>query len=442
MADINTTLQVPFTDFDAGVQEGDQWIMEASKRVVKPPEGAAVGPSASYFLIFPGADKLLVETTSGSASASAIGLRKKVYEVVNFDGSNMGVALRYPKAQDVKMAVCGKMFPYRSIDLSGTSEIKLTFDSARNEVKSSKLCVGVVKVAYYAPYDLWLAVFHQNKATITRAPPIGRTVGITSGPDPEDEEAPVNEPMLIVGRRKFPNDQQDPDEIVCSLSLEPPTWDSPDGEKKGAGGSAVGMQSSTPTLKLMADPYNPVRLMNHPLKMLVAGCGFLCSPGITPSFTLTSGRVISSSGSTNQAIAEAVVFSGSSSGSLKYWPNGTGSYSAGDKFVDIWGEKFSPRIGKPGDTVNMVEWSDGGMSHKALGTRTVNGDEIVICDELGNVIPCYGFVQAEYTATVSFHEFRFDYDNNTSRFSDAWIIAMNNGRPATLQLNGPNLRTL
>lgn len=440
MAKLTATVEVPFSTQGLGepALPGDQYILEAAKRQTKIPEGNFVGPVCSYFCVFPLADLLNLQTTSGSVSGVAKGLQKKVYETVSFDGSQATVQLRYPQARDVIFAVCGKMFNKYADD---TTPILVTFDSTYNSLRVNVPCIGVLQVGYNAPYDLWLATFHQSTLTIKAPPPIPHQEGLLWGPDPEDETPPTSEPMLIIGTRKQPKPDQDPDEIVCSLSLDPPDWEIKDDPTKGGGGGATGNERSMPKLKLSIDAYNPVRMMDSPLRMPIAGCGILCSPGVTPNFVLTGGSIVSSSPSKSEAVVENVIFSGGSSANLVATPVGTVSVAVGGQFVDIWGKKFMPSIGRPGDAVNVVDWIDG-TTYKHKGTRVVGVDELVALDMFSNVIPCYGFVRVDYVASYSLHEYRFDFDQNTGAFSNAWVFGQHGNQTATLQLSAPNIRTL
>lgn len=437
---VSTSLVVAFKGFDQGDgspdgKVGDRWLLEDSQRVVLPPKGypQVAAYRASYFLAFPSADAINLFPNAGTVTPQGKS-KKKVFESLSFSGSTeLRVGLRYPRPTAVVVTVVGKLINARHGD---TRTITVVYDSLLNVVKTNVPCIGIVKVEYFAPYQLFMATFQPAK--------VGQSDPMK---DPESEVPPADEPMLVVAKRKTPTIDQDADEIVASISLTPPNWDTEksgndntntDPKLKRKGSVIDGTAVPAPKLAMFVDDKNPVRLLSSGTT-LSAGCKIIVVPDVNAEFHTTSGKITPGDAYGMQGILEAVNFSGSFSSTLKYQPQSPITVDVKGVFIDTYGNTFSPNIRKPGDTVVMVTWTGPGQ-FKDPKPRVVNEDEIVAADSFGNAIPCYGIINVGYSTTGRSNDFEFDYDETKREFLNAWVIAQSGTQIATLQLTGPVLK--
>lgn len=425
----------PDTLPDGSLPGEDQnvWILEASNRPPIIPGPNAIGPVASYFRVHPSALDLRFEITSGSINENASKLRKHVYEVVSFNGSQPWVSLRYPKPANVKFMIYGKLVssipPY-------TNVITLSYDSARNILKASSPCYGMVKVEYYAPYDLWLATFGYSSV------PAPVVIDPMNPGDPDDEEPLAGlDPMFIMGKYRLPPTGYDPDTILCSLTLQPPTNNKQDEQLDPTRWAIMnGTDSRMPNIKLEIDAKDPVALKPGTSGKPSAGCTILITPAVVPAFNLTSGIIISSQAGGSLVVEELMTFNGSGSSQLRYQPAGSVSFEPQGNFVNRNGKPLSGvQFARPGQEVIVVDWDAQGRPTN-MRPRTVNVDEIVLLDGTGYTVQGYGILKVSYSITQWRMEYRFEYNEDLKNFLPAWMVAIYNDQTATLQLSPPSLK--
>lgn len=436
---LKTSVSVPFgslPDDEATLpgQNQKKWLLEPSSRPPIIPGPNEIGPVASYFRVHPSAEELRFETTSGSVNESNSKLQKHVYEVAIFSGTNRWVELRYPKAKGVKFMIYGKLVPagppYSAV-------ITLSYDSSRNILKANAPCYGMVKVEYYAPYDLWLAVFgYSSKPTPVIIDPMN--------PGDPDDDVPLSglDPMTIFGKYKTVPLGVDPDTILCSLALQPPT-NNKQGQQLDPTTWSLGdsTNSQLPKLKLEIDPNDPVALKQGAGDGTpAAGCSILITPAIEPVYNVTAGYMISSQVGGSMIVQEILTFSGSGSAQLRYQPVGDLSLEVFGVFVDRNGRVLNgAKVAKPGESITVVDWNVLGQPINAR-YHTVRVDELILLDGTGYTIQGYGIVKATYAITQWRMEYRFEYDADEKEFKPAWMIATYKDQTATLQIQPPSLK--
>ena len=395
-ATLNTFVTFPFGQ---GSAAGDRYALEESKRAPIVPGLNSIGPLAKYFCVFPSATNLKLITTLGSINANSAGLTKAAEDTVSFGASSVLAELRYPAATVVTYTIIGNL-----LAADGVPPVTVTFDATKNAMVASKPCYGSLRVKYKAPYDLWLAVFDIPKTPL-KSPPQPHQVGLGGGnPDDDVPNTSTDVIMTILAYRAHPTAEQDPEEVVASLTLASPsvgdTTDPPTAPPGGGGGAFADSGAALPKIRFEIDPTYPPRLL-PPAKGAskpVAGVRVWVVPAAQPQMDLTSGQIVGWATGGGGPISEMLTFNNSMSQSLRYQPAGSLSFGAIGVFVDKWGHTFTPYLVGPGGKVTVVEWLDE-HTFKNPTTRTVLVDEVVVCDLFGNAIPSYGVVKATYSFT-------------------------------------------
>lgn len=427
-ATLSTSVSVGFNEPAPAPQGsgGQQYVMEESGR---PP--ITTLPLRKYFRVHPSAAGLRLVTTSGSVSASTSYMSKAADEVVTFSGKDVLGYLRYPGATDVVYNTIGNLIGATG----GTANV--TFDYARNALIADRPCFGSVHVGYRAPFDLWLATFDGVEDSPTRA-----------NASPEDDNPNTSQAMSILAYRASPTADQDPYEVVASLTLSPPTvagtTTTPPGIPPGTtpanpGSTLADTKANLPQMRFEIDPAYPPRLLPAESGM-AAGVKVRIVPAVKPDIEMTSGQIVRwDENPGGLAVEQLLTFSGSMSASLQYQPEGTTTLVAVGTFVDQWGRSFSPTLAGPGTRIGVVEWVDSNTVRNQR-SRVVQADEVVVCDMFNNAIPAYGIVRAAYSYSFRTFDFRFDYDEKTSQFRSAFVVGLNNGQVANIQLTPPTMK--
>lgn len=428
MAEGRTTqVQIPFADADSQSIAGDTFVFEQSSRTANPGE--------AYVRLHPGSTGIAVSSTSGSFTKSQTGLYKRVESYETFSDV-FEVVLRYPEPKNVVMELVGRFLTSEGTPATPT----FTYDAARRTIRSTVKGYGVIKVRYDAPYDLWKAKFIKKASGGARIiNPYSELVMTRDGlgfyagfgtPDNDDDPAITGYlPMTVIGRK---------DKEVHTFSPSP-TPDS-DGNTYGAY-SATGTQM--PRLRLEQDPNFPPRLTKGAGvngAVLAASCGIRLYPNVAPSMTVTAGVLRPGTEYDSVVVKDSLSFNGSASSSLQYQPAGSVSVSVSSgSFFDKWGRRFNPDVRVPGESYTAVTW----VSSTTYGnpiSRTVNEDEVIICDSFGNSIPCYGVLELGYTTSYRTYTYVYEYDSTRKQFKTAFIAALAGGQFASLQVQPPSLR--
>jgi len=440
-ATLNTSVSVPFSTGETGSAGGTKYVLEASNRPpIVPKAGTINGVKKAYFLVFPGAGSLNLVTTSGSANSNSSGLSKYAEDTLTFSASSVIAELRYPGAASVKIAVLGNLVP-----AGGTGGPTVKFDAAKNAVVASEPCYGNVRVSYQAPHDLWLASF--DSAPVKKGPlplkdsdPPEQSIG---GPNPDDDVPSIEVPLIILAHRKVSTPDQDPNEVVASLTLSPPPDDtSTDEDDENPGGKSLSDSGAAlPKLRFEMAPDYPPRLLPIPKGTSTprAGCSVWVVPAVQPSIDLTAGQIVAWATVAGEPVIELLTFNNSMSQTLRYQPAGSVSMQPMGTFKDKWGNSMWGNLRGPGSTCTVVEWMDE-HTFKNPRSRTVLSDEIVACDMFGNCIPCYGAVKVTYSFTYKVFDYLFDWDYASRSFKQAFIVGSVDQQVANIMLTPPTMK--
>lgn len=417
---LDTTVSLKFGD-DNYSQQINPVVLETSKK-------APIVEGTSYFLLHTILPGVYLKNTSGFIFLVNSSLLNHYEELIGFNGDRVKT-FKYPNIKNITIKIIGGLQ-----DKTG-NPVTVTLNTVKKLIIASKPCYGYVSAKYDVQCQLWQANFEGQ---------CPQQPASSDSPNPDDfrlKDAYV--PIFIFAIKSGDYLEWKHGEILTTLEL---TGSCENDGQPSEGNANFESSEKLPNIKLEIDQDDPPQLTSGYGPGPVAGCSVRMYPGsLSPDYLVTAGKIISNSNSAIQMqVRETITFQGSYIVSTKYTPSSLiiakkiGTFPK--EFINKFGEGFSPNIILPGKTIVIVEWIGAGH-YRNPRPRKLNANEIGIGDFFKNAIESFGVIEVTYSVTYKKTKYIFgDYDYNTRRFPEAFLVVKDGNKTGNLKLNPPKMK--